>query len=297
MEQIDQTAARIVRGRNRIRTGESDGEDVRAHIQRVALDLFIEEGYDKTSLREIAEKLGVTKAALYYHFPTKDDIVASLIEQRIAAVDGLLEWAAARPRDSRTRLEFIRRYATLHDQFVHEKVIRFFERNQTLINTLPAGQRLREQMTRVFELLTDPDESLGQQLRRAMALFSIHASWFLLRERPGTPEQRREAALEVATELMGSADRIGSPPASAPTASSPTASAAAADDRGATSGEDAAGGRDATHGKDATDGGAEGGAGLAGGLEDALVDELSEALLGEDGKRQAQAEELDARHR
>ncbi|MER7007009.1 helix-turn-helix domain-containing protein [Dactylosporangium sp. NPDC000555] len=288
MEQTDQTAARIVRGRNRIRTGESDGEGVRAHIQRVALDLFIEDGYDKTSLREIAEKLGVTKAALYYHFPTKDDIVASLIEERIDAVDGLLEWAAARPRDTSTRLEFIRRYATLHDQFTHEKVIRFFERNQTLINTLPAGKRLREQMIRVFELLTDPEESLAQQLRRAMAIFAIHASWFLLRERPGTLEQQREAALEVATELMGSADRIGSAPAG-----SPTASGTAADDPEATR-RDGAAGRD---GEDAADDRGEHAAGLAGGLEDALVDELSEALFGEDGKRQAQAEELDARHR
>ena len=42
--------------------------DTRARIQRVALELFAEQGYDKTSLREIAERLDVTKAALYYHF-------------------------------------------------------------------------------------------------------------------------------------------------------------------------------------------------------------------------------------
>ncbi|WP_433083670.1 TetR/AcrR family transcriptional regulator [Dactylosporangium sp. CA-052675] len=203
-----ETAARVVRGRNRIRTSDADGaSDTRAHIQRVALDLFIEEGYDKTSLREIAEKLGVTKAALYYHFPTKDDIVSSLIEQRIAAVDDLLDWAESQPRDSATRLGFIERYSVLHDGFAHENVIRFFERNQTLINTLPAGKRMREQMLRVFALLTDPSDSLGQQLRRAMALFSIHASWFLLRERPGTAEERRAAALEVASELLAAADR------------------------------------------------------------------------------------------
>src|SRR5258705_12002634 len=129
MEPNDRSAARVVRGRNRIRTGEADGPDVRAHIQRVAIDLFIEEGYDKTSLREIAEKLGVTKAALYYHFPTKDDIVRSLIDQRIAAVDDLLAWAAAQPRTEAMRLEFVKRYATLHDRVAHENVIRFFERN------------------------------------------------------------------------------------------------------------------------------------------------------------------------
>jgi AcrR family transcriptional regulator len=219
MERNDESgAARVVRGRNRIRTDESDGSDARAQIQRVAIELFTEEGYDKTSLREIAEKLGVTKAALYYHFPTKDDIISSLIEQRIAAVDALLEWAESQPRDSATRIRFIERYAVLHDEFVHENVIRFFERNQTLINTLPAGKRMREQMLRVFALITDPEESLTQQLRRAMALFSIHASWFLLREQPGTAEERRAAALQVATELMAVADSHAARPTADPVA-------------------------------------------------------------------------------
>ncbi|WP_238017345.1 helix-turn-helix domain-containing protein [Dactylosporangium sp. AC04546] len=201
---------RVVRGRNRIRVGDegTDGPDVRAHIQQVALDLFIEEGYDKTSLREIAEKLGVTKAALYYHFPTKEDIVRSLIDQRMDAVDELLAWAATQRRDEQMRLEFIRRYALLHERLPNENVVRFFERNQTLINTMNAGKQMREQMMRVFEFLVDPDEPLAQQLRRAMALFAIHASWFILRDRPGTERERREAALEVAVELMSSASSV-----------------------------------------------------------------------------------------
>jgi AcrR family transcriptional regulator len=44
----------------------------------VALDLFIAQGYDGTSLREIAARLGFTKAALYYHFTSKDDILMAL---------------------------------------------------------------------------------------------------------------------------------------------------------------------------------------------------------------------------
>ena len=38
--------------------------NTRQRIQDVALDLFAEQGYEKTSLREIAEQLDVTKAAL-----------------------------------------------------------------------------------------------------------------------------------------------------------------------------------------------------------------------------------------
>jgi len=41
--------------------------------------LFAERGYDQTSLREIADRLGVDKAALYYHFKTKEEILASTL--------------------------------------------------------------------------------------------------------------------------------------------------------------------------------------------------------------------------
>ncbi|WP_436891274.1 TetR/AcrR family transcriptional regulator [Nocardiopsis dassonvillei] len=54
--------------------------DTRAEIQEVALDLFGRHGYEKTSLREIAERLGITKAALYYHFRSKEDLLRALVE-------------------------------------------------------------------------------------------------------------------------------------------------------------------------------------------------------------------------
>lgn len=50
----------------------------RERILDVALELFTERGYEKTSLRGIADTLGVTKAALYYHFERKEDILLAL---------------------------------------------------------------------------------------------------------------------------------------------------------------------------------------------------------------------------
>jgi AcrR family transcriptional regulator len=52
--------------------------DTRQRILDVALDLFTEQGYDGTSLREIAEQLGITKAAIYYYFESKEDILMAL---------------------------------------------------------------------------------------------------------------------------------------------------------------------------------------------------------------------------
>jgi AcrR family transcriptional regulator len=74
------------------------GSETRAEILRVALALFTEKGFASTSTRDIAEALGITKSALYYHFRSKDAIVTSLVQQRLRELDELLEWVEAQPR-------------------------------------------------------------------------------------------------------------------------------------------------------------------------------------------------------
>jgi AcrR family transcriptional regulator len=69
----------------------------RERILDVALDLFLEQGYDKTSLREIAEKMGFSKAALYYHFASKSDILMGLHLRMHSALDDLLPDLEADP--------------------------------------------------------------------------------------------------------------------------------------------------------------------------------------------------------
>src|SRR5690606_30634811 len=57
------------------------------------LELFAEKGFAKTSLREIAERLGITKAALYYHFPSKTDLLRELVQPLMDDVAALLDAA------------------------------------------------------------------------------------------------------------------------------------------------------------------------------------------------------------
>ena len=187
--------------------------DTRTRIQDVALDLFIEQGYEATSLREIAEKLGVTKAALYYHFKTKEDIVASLVETRMAAMDELIAWAKSRPRTVENRRELVRRYAADLMQTRHHLMMRFFERNQTSLRDHPATEKMRERMLEMLDFLTDPDAPLVEQLKSSLAIFALHATWFVFRDQTVTDEQRQQAALEVAMELVAC---TGTPTAPAP---------------------------------------------------------------------------------
>jgi len=76
--------------------------DTRAEIRTVALELFSEQGYEQTSLREIAERLGITKAALYYHFSSKSvllgELVHPLIDELRAMADRMGESGFTDPR-------------------------------------------------------------------------------------------------------------------------------------------------------------------------------------------------------
>src|ERR1041384_6834031 len=96
-----------------------EGRDTRTRIQTVALELFTEQGYDQTSLREIAERLGVTKAALYYHFKSKEEIVESFMTDQIARVEAMVAWAQEQPRTLEARKEFLHRYADVMVQSQH----------------------------------------------------------------------------------------------------------------------------------------------------------------------------------
>jgi len=53
----------------------------RQEIISAAIDLFYEYGYQKASVRDICRKVGLTQAAIYYHFHNKEEILYTIIEQ------------------------------------------------------------------------------------------------------------------------------------------------------------------------------------------------------------------------
>jgi AcrR family transcriptional regulator len=183
-----------------------DSPGTRERIQAVALELFTEQGYEATSLREIAERLGVTKAALYYHFKTKEEIVSSLVDRQVANLSELLAWVQQEPRTLDTRREFVRRYAEMLQRAGHEKLIRFFERNPTVTQSFKSGGHMRDRMLAILDILSNRDDPLTDQIRCSLAIFALHATWFVIRDPKVTEEERRAASLEVALDLVTRAD-------------------------------------------------------------------------------------------
>jgi AcrR family transcriptional regulator len=177
--------------------------DTRARIQRVALELFAEQGYDKTSLREIAERLDVTKAALYYHFKSKEDIVRSLVEDYFGHIDALIAWAKTRPRTSETRGEILSRYVRIVTD--GSDVFRMLHHNQAAVNSLAAakerGDVFRERMTGLIEALTEPGAGMEERLRAAMVLGGVSVGWMLFAGQVDDRKKLSAAILDIASGL------------------------------------------------------------------------------------------------
>ncbi|MEU5660305.1 TetR family transcriptional regulator [Streptomyces sp. NPDC047737] len=181
--------------------------NTRQRIQDVALDLFAEQGYEKTSLREIAERLGVTKAALYYHFKTKEDILTSIFEDLNRPIEELLEWGKGQPRTLETKKQILIRYSEALKAATPLFV--FMQENQATVRELSIGHTIKHRVISLVDLIKDPDAALTDQVRCFSALFTMHAGMMALRDAEGDPEEKRKAALEVAIELVTKAHGHG----------------------------------------------------------------------------------------
>ncbi|MGW5272841.1 TetR/AcrR family transcriptional regulator [Streptomyces sp. NPDC004044] len=181
--------------------------NTRQRIQDVALELFAEQGYEKTSLREISEKLDVTKAALYYHFKTKEDILVSIFDDLNRPVEKLIAWGKEQPRTLETKKELLTRYS---DALIGAApLFRFMQENQAAMRDLSIGQTSKSRFLELLDLLKDPDAPLADQVRCVSALFSMHAGMFVLKDIDGDIEEKRKAILEVAVDLVTQAHSPG----------------------------------------------------------------------------------------
>lgn len=75
--------------------GGRDRRGTRDQILAVARELFAAHGYAGTSVADITGRLGMSKAALYYHFRSKTEILQALLDEPVAAYSRLADNAAA----------------------------------------------------------------------------------------------------------------------------------------------------------------------------------------------------------
>lgn len=132
--------------------------EARQRIVDVATALFTERGYADVSMQEIADAVGVTKAALYYHFRSKEELFAEVAQTGVNAFwAGIIERAEAG--------------APLHDTLT--SIARFVrESMETISVTLIEDIRRhlpKDVQARIFAEHPLPEEALEGLFRRAIA--------------------------------------------------------------------------------------------------------------------------------
>ena len=153
----------------------------RERILDVALDLFTEKGFDGTSLREIAERLGVTKAALYYHFASKDDILMALhMRLHEFGKDALAAMTEGEPVS-------LAQWGSLLDDVMGQmlaqrKIFLMHERNQAALEKLHREEHDAEHedmQTRFRKVLGDERLPLRDRVRMAASFGAVFAGLFM----------------------------------------------------------------------------------------------------------------------
>ena len=92
----------------------------KAAIMRAAVEVMGEDGYEGASIRDMATQAGVSVAALYYHFPSKHDLLREFLDEALDVSLARIERRVARHTSPVEQLEEIVGtiiWSNLHDEF------------------------------------------------------------------------------------------------------------------------------------------------------------------------------------
>ena len=160
--------------------GDQADASTREKILDVALDLFTDQGFDGTSMREIAERLHISKPAIYYHFASKEEILMAL-HLRLHEFG---KTALARLAGETVTLQLWGSLVNelLDQMLAQRKIFLMHARNQAALEKLHRKDHDAEHddiQQRLRQALTDPSLPLRDRVRMAASLARCSAgcSW------------------------------------------------------------------------------------------------------------------------
>lgn len=140
-------------------------------ILEVALELFTEQGYEGTSLREVAERLNLSTPALYYHYSSKDHLLISLVRPALERADELLDRRRSAANSTDARRALLSAY--LDVLLDCRELFRFLGRDVGALNRNGIGARMQEQERKLRTLLVGARAKERAHVRAAAAIGSL----------------------------------------------------------------------------------------------------------------------------
>jgi len=176
------------------------GASRREQILACALELFRKQGYDRTSLREISERLGISKSGLYHHFEAKDDLITSLVGPVLDRVQGI---ATSPPAPTATYDDLKAFLAAYIDTFIDNcEVLSLLASDVGVRNHARVSQRLTAANDAIYLHLIGPDPDLAAKVRASQVLIGLQGA--IVRYAVGDPAVVRDVCLETALAALSS---------------------------------------------------------------------------------------------
>jgi AcrR family transcriptional regulator len=180
---------------------QAGGGSRRDQILASALELFRKQGYDRTSLREISERLGISKSGLYHHFGAKDDLISSLVSPLLERIH---EIAATPPVESDEDLRAF--LATYIDTFIeNHEVLSLLANDVGVRNHSRVSQRLAQVNDEIYHHITGVEPELGATVRAAQVLIGLQGA--IIRYATADPEVVRDVCLRTALAALSISNR------------------------------------------------------------------------------------------
>lgn len=148
--------------------GEIRRTPAQIRILDAALDLFADHGVSGTSLQMIADAVGVTKAAVYHKFKTKEEIVVAVAEMELVQLEDALEAIEAQEDGVGARKALLTQVVGMAVE--RRRWVRALQYDPVMVRLLSNYPPLRELITRLYAILVD--ESNDTEARISAALFS-----------------------------------------------------------------------------------------------------------------------------
>jgi AcrR family transcriptional regulator len=146
-------------------------ERMDSRIAHLALARFRVSGFVGTSIADLASALGVSKAAIYYHYRSKDALLHRLVDPLLDAIDACLQDHSTPAASARTPRGLLGAYLAV--LLAHREVVPLVATDVAVLNHPSIGPRLRAQNHQLRTLLTAPDTSPSARLRAEAALGAI----------------------------------------------------------------------------------------------------------------------------
>jgi AcrR family transcriptional regulator len=142
-----------------------------ARVVAASLELFAQQGVGGTSLQMIADAVGVTKAAIYFQFKTKDEIVLAAAEDELARLESVVDSAESESSSKRRREVLL---AGIVDLSVdRRRTVNVILSDPVVLRFFADHPAYRGVVGRITEILIGPATGVDGRLQTAMFMAAI----------------------------------------------------------------------------------------------------------------------------